>query len=338
MNLAVSLLTAGATLAEQPKPPLEPVSNNELHRAAREGRLDAVRQMLERDPAAVNMVDSLGQAPLHAAIEGRKLEVVKLLLDKGADTNIKTVHQQDTPLHLALYRREREIAILLLDNAADATAVNKKGIYPLIWAGMQAMPDIIEKLQAKGAQFNKKDGTTSEMLYSMANACPPATAQEFKKTVDILVASGGDVNFKGSTGRAPLFALVYSSPWSSKSGKERIGLADALVAHDADVNARNKDGVTPLIWAASRGNKDVVEWLLQHGADIKAKETTRGWTALHLAAINRQKEVVELLLEKGADTKILDAEGLTPLGAALKYKSIETAAILERKMKKEKIK
>jgi ankyrin repeat protein len=52
--------------------------------------------------------------------------------------------------------------------------------------------------------------------------------------------------------------------------------------------------------AASKGNEDVVQLLLERGADINA-EDHRGWTALHAAAVNGHVDVVRLLLERGAD-------------------------------------
>jgi ankyrin repeat protein len=38
------------------------------------------------------------------------------------------------------------------------------------------------------------------------------------------------------------------------------------MAHGADVNAKDKAGKTPLMWAAGPGQQAVVDWLKQHGA------------------------------------------------------------------------
>jgi ankyrin repeat protein len=51
--------------------------------------------------------------------------------------------------------------------------------------------------------------------------------------------------------------------------------------------------------AAERGHKEVVELLLESGADVNAKSNI-GWTALMLAAFNGHKEIVEILKSYGA--------------------------------------
>jgi ankyrin repeat protein len=42
-------------------------------------------------------------------------------------------------------------------------------------------------------------------------------------------------------------------------------IAEILIAHSATVNAKDKEGKTPLHWALDKGHRDVVEVLRQHG-------------------------------------------------------------------------
>ena len=64
-----------------------------------------------------------------------------------------------------------------------------------------------------------------------------------------------------------------------------------LLGNEADVNAKNKYGWTPLHDAASRGGTEIAELLLQHGADVNAKDKEK-WTALHKAARRGRTELV----------------------------------------------
>jgi uncharacterized protein len=81
-------------------------------------------------------------------------------------------------------------------------------------------------------------------------------------------------------------------------------------------------GYTPLICAAEKGHKDVVEYLLANKADVSAK-SVNGWTALHAAAYHGHMDVVELLVANKADVSARDLDGYTPLHmAAMGHKDI----------------
>lgn len=80
---------------------------------------------------------------------------------------------------------------------------------------------------------------------------------------------------------------------------------DFLKSSNVNVNVRYKGGFTPLSRAAYGGYKDVVEFLIAKGADIKA--TDEG--ALLLAAHQGHKEIVELLITRGANIELAAAGG-----------------------------
>jgi ankyrin repeat protein len=79
-----------------------------------------------------------------------------------------------------------------------------------------------------------------------------------------------------------------------------------------DVNAKEKDGWTPLHFAAEGGHKEVAELLIAAGADVNARDNW-GRTPLHEAAYHSNKEIVGLLIAKGADVNAKDDDGTTPL-------------------------
>lgn len=114
-------------------------------------------------------------------------------------------------------------------------------------------------------------------------------------------------------------------------------IVEELLAKKAAVDARNRDGRTPLIEAASK-SAGLSRLLIEGGADINACDDT-GITPLHMAAAAGDPDLVRLLLQKGAAPNprtssccaiggSLFPRGTTPLRVALTSENAETAKLL----------
>lgn len=73
-----------------------------------------------------------------------------------------------------------------------------------------------------------------------------------------------------------------------------------LIDFGADLNARDKDGLSPLMAAAYHGHLDVVQTLLRCGADINARKHKDGFTALMVALSTDHDHIVNFLVSRGA--------------------------------------
>lgn len=103
----------------------------------------------------------------------------------------------------------------------------------------------------------------------------------------------------------------------------------AAWVNGASINTKLPNGATALLVAAERGHVAVVEFLLDHGADIKIRDTATGSTALWFAAQNGHANVVELLLYEGADVEARDkANNVTALWAASERGHTKAAGLL----------
>jgi len=133
--------------------------------------------------------------------------------------------------------------------------------------------------------------------------------------------------------------VAVDSIWSAvKTGD--VEAINQHLADGADINARDSElGITLLSWAALFDQTEVIELLIKKGADVNAKNRD-GATPLHAAAFLGRTEAAELLIQKGADVNAKNNNGETPLDATTAdwetTKSI--ASILQVKLEQEKVK
>jgi ankyrin repeat protein len=106
-----------------------------------------------------------------------------------------------------------------------------------------------------------------------------------------------------------------------------MGVTSFLVAAGVGPGSRGGTGLAAATSVGGPVNRDLMELLLAHGADVNAQVTgtftysmrvarapsaNEGTTALHVAAQSGRVDIVRYLLEKGARTDIADAEGHKP--------------------------
>lgn len=156
---------------------------------------------------------------------------------------------------------------------------------------------------------------------------------------------------RNEQGDSPLLAAIYAGQkpifeWLLERGAG-INLFEAAALGQAEIarglladnpslaTAYSHDGWTPLHLASFFGHREIVDLLLDHGAEIDARSRSerfaRDNTPLHAAAANRQTGVAEMLIERGADFNARDGSGFTPLGLAANNRNdILVMVLLER--------
>ncbi|MDP1535056.1 MAG: ankyrin repeat domain-containing protein [Rubrivivax sp.] len=127
------------------------------------------------------------------------------------------------------------------------------------------------------------------------------------RTVSNLLARGFDPNAVSEQGQVGLYlALREDAP----------KITAALLAHPAiKVDQSNGVGETPLMMAALRGRVDWMQRLLERGAAINRD----GWTPLHYAASGPEPKAVALMLDRGARIDARAPNGSTALMMAARY-------------------
>ncbi|KAJ3031894.1 UNVERIFIED_CONTAM: hypothetical protein HDU68_010853 [Siphonaria sp. JEL0065] len=107
---------------------------------------------------------------------------------------------------------------------------------------------------------------------------------------------------------------------------QNIGLdtIKALVAHGVKINDVDS---TPVIMAVKRESKEILLFLLEHGADVNAVDSNQS-TALHVSASLGSVEMCEILLHHDARIEEVNSFGYTPLLAAVSSVKLETTTLL----------
>ena len=126
----------------------------DVHDAAAAGRLDRVRELVERDPSKLNGLSAEGFPPLGLAAYLGNKDVVEFLLSKGADVNFAAPSTGFTALTGAVSQRHPEVAEVLLNHGADPNHVYEGTLTPLVVATMHGDATLVRVLIDHGADPN----------------------------------------------------------------------------------------------------------------------------------------------------------------------------------------
>ena len=105
-------------------------------------------------------------------------------------------------------------------------------------------------------------------------------------------------------------------------------LVKLLVDHGADIDARDATGATALWYAADLDDPSIAAMLLAHGAAVDAVDLASGDTPIIRAARHGRREIVSMLLSRGADPSVANFAGQTAFDVADDGYHPKTLAVL----------
>ena len=273
-----------------------------LHHAAEQGHVYVVEHLIDagadiQGEGTLHELSVLGWATCFASVSE---EVADLLIGRGAELDIfsavalnqvsdvrrmigsdaglltKTMsrfeHHQ-TALHLAVRKNRAEMVNLLIELGADVTAEDTKGATPLAYASSATLPGIVGSLMERGATMGLREAVMVGRL--------DAAEEHLERDPARIRADGPDADL--------------------------------------------------IVFAAEGGALEAVRWLIEHGADVDAAGVL--WdvrtNALHQAAARGDREIVETLLDAGADPTLKDGTfKSTPIGWADYFGKPEIAELI----------
>lgn len=146
--------------------------------------------------------------------------------------------------------------------------------------------DLAVYLIEQGADINIRGSDGSTALIAAASNSP--------RLVELLLSKGADAGAKMENGTGAFTQCTNGILF----GRVSLELAELLLSKGADVDdaatSGDIEGYTPLITASRLNKKELVEFLIQHGADVNARAGD-GSTALSLATEAGHTDIIEIL-------------------------------------------
>lgn len=337
-----------------------------LHLAAEKGWVELARRMIERgfdvnqtfDPTkAVKAVeDRYPATPLVIAVHNGHLAMCQLLIDAKADLNDGGYLFSGFPVSTAIVSNNAAVLDCLL--AAGASTEKAVSIYakqshptigrpdrqillsgtPLHLACQKLSPELIRVLLTHGAKVDAvtelHEGSENGKS-SGAGQTPLFFANGFGKIIDTLLAAGASLEASDDQGRTAVFyAFHFEYPNANGPDSIQDTLSD-LIRLGANVNARDKKGMTPLLYCAQEWSRGRRTWtnlrkLVSEGADPGAVDASDNGLLHYFIPsdeANRSsppglmvsEEAIDWLFSLKLDPQLKNKEGKTALDLALAH-------------------
>lgn len=335
-----------------------------LHASVQNGEI--TKMLLKRSNATVNLKHD-NTTPLFEAVKCKNKRTVSLLIKYGAQVLMK--HDFNRFLNITAlqydldYYQDMNLARILIEAGSDVNSTTYRGDTALHIAARNINIAMVEYLLSRGADFNIINGegktafrtnsfwkplyfdsTSLDDIYKYLedwnlSDCETSSAQS--------TASSSGANVDQQKNITVLHAAVYrpihrkireiiieGKTYSSAShgfSEVDINILKFLLESQADVNLKDKFGMTPLLQASLYPSEKVIELLINAGAQKSINEVDELGNSPLMYAVSRSQSgvvPVKMLINAGAGLNIENNDDDTALSLALNLKNFNFTRML----------
>lgn len=222
-----------------------------------------------------------GCGPLHiACADNSNPKVIKTIINAGADINLRETETGVTPFLIAASKNTNPQILKVLKKAgADVFAKTNDGKNALhIAAKENNSAEVLETLLNFGIDVNEEDNM----------GCTPFMYAVTMPNVEIfktLIKYGAHLIVKDKLDQSPLFYAAYMNT--------NPAVIRTMLRIGYPVNAKNKDGRTPLMYSSLNINDEIAEILIDNGADVNAEDSTGKKAYCYVLEQTQRKKLVK---------------------------------------------
>ncbi|XP_067660904.1 ankyrin repeat domain-containing protein 50-like [Haliotis asinina] len=281
--------------------------------AAGNGNKDLVQLFVDKG-ADVSLLDKTGDNILHCACRGGGAEVLKYILSKDMVDINSLGHRKRTPVIVAAERGQKEVVELLVKHGADLSLSERSGgniLHHVCQRGHYKLVKYVLSLNMVDIHSRWWMKRTPVMV---------AAKYGHKEVVKLLVNHGANLLQSDKRGDNILHLVCFA-------GHSDI-VKYILSLNSVNINSRGWKGRTPVMVAAERGHKEVVELLVNHGVNLSLCKRS-GSNILHLACCVGHFDVVKYVLSlNSVDINSRGWKGRTPVMVGAKHGHKEVVKLL----------
>jgi ankyrin repeat protein len=253
------------------------------------------------------------------------LSAFLLLVWVPSHLNAQRSRSLDDKLFIAIESNDIVTAERLLRAGANLEAKRTNGVTPLMNAAERGSVPLVSLFLENGARAGEKDEQFETALSHAARGGYVRAANLLAQVSD--TKDKNRALFAAIEGRPVGIIEVADAPvqpnllqtQSAAPEESWTATVESLLANGADIEARNEDGSTPLDWAASFAQTDILKLLIQRGAQRDVIDKYGNTPLISaacecaIATMNSAYQVVKILLDQGAKVNARNHDGRTAL-------------------------